>query len=81
MRAQVLRKPKPLRVRVTWASASDDVGVVGYRLYRNGRLVRSMTTRSYVDRAVSQTRMYRYAVRAYDAAGNLGPGRAVTVKT
>jgi hypothetical protein len=68
-------------VLLSWRAASDDVGVVGYRIYRNGRLLRSLVRRSYTDRAVSRQRTYRYAVRPYDAAGNLGPARAVTVKT
>ena len=69
------------RVLLSWGAASDDVGVARYRVYRNGRLVRAATVRSYTDRAVSRGRTYRYAVRAVDAAGNVGAARAATVKT
>ena len=66
---------------LSWGAATDDVGVVRYRVYRNGRLVGAATVRSYVDRAISRGRTYRYAVRAVDAAGNVGAARAVTVRT
>jgi chitinase len=70
-----------LRVLLTWGPASDNVGVAGYRVYRNGRLVKSLTRRSYADRAIRRGRTYRYAVRAYDAAGNRGPARTAAVTT
>jgi chitinase len=68
-------------VLLSWSAATDDVGVAGYRLYRNGKLLRTPTRPSYTDRAVFRGRTYRYAVRAYDAAGNLGPARAIAVRT
>jgi chitinase len=70
-----------LRVVVSWSAATDDVGVAGYRVYRNGRLLASLGRRSLTDRAIARGRTYRYAVRAYDAAGNVGAARAVTIRT
>jgi chitinase len=70
-----------LRVVLSWSAATDDVGVAGYRVSRNGKLLKSTAGRAYTDRAVSRGRTYRYAVRPYDAAGNLGPARAITVRT
>jgi hypothetical protein len=72
---------KRLRVVLSWGAARDDVGVAGYRIYRNRKLLGSVTRRSFVDRAVSPRRTYRYAVRAFDAAGKLGAAVTATVKT
>ena len=44
-------------------------------------LVATVTETSYADTAVQSARTYAYAVRALDAAGNLGPAGAVTIKT
>ena len=72
----------PHRVRLTWSVAADNVAVTGYRVYRNGVLFASTTTASYTDYAVSRKTTYRYAVRALDAAGNLGASSVtVYVKT
>jgi fibronectin type 3 domain-containing protein len=71
----------PPRVRLTWAAASDDVGVAGYRIYRNGVLIASTANLSYTDSSVARSTWYRYDVRTYDAAGNLGPASTVSVKT
>jgi fibronectin type 3 domain-containing protein len=72
---------KPPRVYLSWSAASDDVGAVGYRIYRNGSLLTSTANRSYTDSSVARSTWYRYDVRAYDAAGNVGPASTVSVKT
>jgi fibronectin type 3 domain-containing protein len=59
------------KVELDWEAAEDDVGVTGYRVYRNGSLIATVTATSYVDGTVLQGSTYRYAVRALDAAGNV----------
>jgi fibronectin type 3 domain-containing protein len=72
----------PTRVSVAWSAASDNVAVAVYRVYRNGILVATTSSLSYVDSAVTRFTIYRYAVRAVDGAGNQGPMSAtVTVMT
>ena len=72
----------PGQVDVTWDAASDDVGVTGYRVYRDGDLLAETgAVTSYTDTNVPPG-TYSYTVRALDAAGNLsdeGDGAGVTV--
>ena len=72
----------PHRVQLSWSPANDNVGVAGYRIYRNGVLLASATGTAYVDSAVARKTTYGYAVRAVDAAGNVSaPSAAVSVTT
>jgi hypothetical protein len=60
------------RVDVTWEGASDDVGVDGYTVYRDGSPVATLaaSARRYTDTSVSGATTYSYSVDAFDAAGN-----------
>jgi hypothetical protein len=58
------------RVGLSWTAATDDVGVAGYRLFRDGSLVKATTDTSWTDTAVTAGVTYSYRVEAYDAAGN-----------
>ena len=60
-------------VALSWTAANDAVGVVGYRVYRNGTQIATPTGLSHTDTGLSPNTTYVYEVRAYDAAGNLGP--------
>ena len=42
---------------ITWMPSTDDVGVVGYRVYRNGALVASVSANSTTDAALTQAQM------------------------
>jgi chitodextrinase len=55
---------------LSWTAASDDVGVAGYRIYRDGNEVGTSPSTSYSDSGLSPSTTYTYTVRAYDAAGN-----------
>jgi chitodextrinase len=69
----------PRRVALAWTPSTDNVGVTGYRVYREKTLVAIAKSRSYVDYTVSRGVTYTYAVSAFDAAGNIGAARSVTV--
>jgi fibronectin type 3 domain-containing protein len=71
----------PSRVLVTWTAAGDNVAVAGYRVYRNGVLLASTASLTYLDYAVTRKTTYRYAIRAIDAAGNLGASSATVSAT
>jgi hypothetical protein len=58
------------RVGLSWTAATDDVGVAGYRVFRDGSLVKTTTATSFTDTAVTPGVTYSYRVDAYDAAGN-----------
>ena len=59
-------------VSLAWNASTDNVGVTGYRVVRDGATIATVggTTRSYVDTSVSAATTYTYVVRAFDAAGN-----------
>jgi len=60
----------PTRVDLTWTASTDNVGVAGYSVYRNGALVGSSVTNAYVDTGLQPATSYSYYTIAYDAAGN-----------
>ena len=55
---------------VSWSASSDDVGVTGYTVLRNGTVVGTTAGLTYTDTTAAQGRTYSYTVRAGDAAGN-----------
>jgi chitodextrinase len=59
------------QINLTWSASTDDVGVAGYKVYRNGMLVTAVAGTSYSDTGLTASTAYSYAVAAYDAAGNL----------
>jgi plastocyanin len=58
------------QINLTWTASTDDVGVTGYKIFRNGTQVGASTTTSYSDTGLTANTTYTYAVYAYDAAGN-----------
>ena len=58
------------RIDLTWTASTDNVGVTGYRVYRDGSLVASPSGTSYSDTGLSAGTTYAYRVAATDAAGN-----------
>ncbi|MGC0328770.1 cellulose 1,4-beta-cellobiosidase [Streptomyces sp. SAI-170] len=65
-------------VSLSWTAATDDVGVTGYDVYRDGTRVTAapVTATTYTDTGLSAATAYAYTVRARDAAGNLSPASA-----
>jgi fibronectin type 3 domain-containing protein len=58
------------KVTVSWSGATDNVGVTGYRVFRDGAKIDEVTGSSYVDTTVSPDSSYSYRIVALDAAGN-----------
>jgi hypothetical protein len=58
------------QVDLSWTASTDDVGVSGYRVYRDGSQVGSVTLTRYTDGKLSPSTAYSYTVAACDAAGN-----------
>jgi chitodextrinase len=62
----------PRSLTVSWDAATDNVGVSGYEVTRNGSVI-TTTTATTVDHSdLLDGRAYEYSVRALDAAGNRG---------
>jgi chitodextrinase len=59
------------QITLYWNASTDNVGVAGYKIYRNGSYLTSVTTLSYSDTGLSAGTSYSYTVAAYDAAGNV----------
>ena len=58
------------RIELSWTAARDDVGVTGYRVYRDGSPVAVVGGAAHADRGLLADTTYRYEVAALDAAGN-----------
>ncbi|MFG2196687.1 cellulose binding domain-containing protein [Streptomyces sp. NPDC048639] len=58
-------------VSLAWDASSDNVGVAGYDIHRNGQKVGSSSGTSYIDTGLSPSTAYAYEVRARDAANNV----------
>jgi chitodextrinase len=57
-------------IGVRWNAATDNRGVVGYRLYRNNVAVGTTTSLSYTVSGLKCGTSYTIGLTAYDAAGN-----------
>jgi chitodextrinase len=68
-------------VRLTWSTSTDNVGVAGYSISRNGVALTTVTVASKTDTTVKQGTAYSYTVAAYDAAGNTSARTAVVTIT
>ncbi|WCR29849.1 glycosyl hydrolase family 18 protein [Paenibacillus thiaminolyticus] len=69
-------------VSLSWSAASDNVGVTGYEVYRNGTLAGTTAIPSYTVTGLTPDTSYSFAVKAKDAAGNASASSAaVTVTT
>lgn len=69
------------QINLSWTASTDNVGVTGYRIYRNGVAVGTSTTTTYQDTGLAAGTTYNYTVRAYDAAGNQSSDSAVASAT
>ncbi|OGY26408.1 MAG: hypothetical protein A2Z42_04560 [Candidatus Woykebacteria bacterium RBG_19FT_COMBO_43_10] len=70
------------QVNLTWSLSSDNVGVVGYNIIRNGAKIATLSGTSFGDGTVSPNTTYTYSVSAFDAADNASEKSAlVTVTT
>jgi hypothetical protein len=65
--------------RLSWTAAGDDFGVTGYRISRLGRSDVNVSVSPWTDTALAAAGTYTWTVRAFDAAGNLGPTTSVSV--
>ena len=71
------------RADLSWTASTDNVGSIGYDIYRNGKfLTTTDAATSYTDVMLASDTTYNYQVRARDAAGNLSAlSDVATVKT
>jgi parallel beta-helix repeat protein len=68
-------------VDLTWILSADNVGVTGYRIYRDGALVKTVKTTAATDLGLAAGKSYSYYVVAIDAAGNVSARSNVITAT
>jgi len=66
---------------VKWTASTDNVGVVGYSVYRDGSLVDTISGTSYIVADLECGTTYTLGVEARDAAGNVSGRTALTART
>ncbi|MBO0462569.1 M60 family metallopeptidase [Enterococcus sp. DIV1298c] len=69
-------------IQLNWQTATDNVAVTGYHIYRDGVRIQSISGTSFTDQSLTSNTTYTYQVSAYDAAGNeSGKSQPLAVKT
>ncbi|GEM44479.1 chitosanase [Deinococcus cellulosilyticus] len=69
-------------VKLSWSASTDNVGVTGYNILKNGSHAGSASGTSFTVTGLAANTSYTFSVKARDAAGNLSVSSdAVTVKT
>lgn len=59
------------QINLSWTVSTDNIGVAGYRVYRNGVIIASnVTATAYSDTGLTPLTAYTYTVEAYDIALN-----------
>ncbi len=67
---------------LSWNASTDNVGVTGYDVLRNGTSIATVTGTTYTASGLTPSTVYSFAVRARDAAGNVsGNSNTVSVTT
>jgi fibronectin type 3 domain-containing protein len=69
------------QVGLSWSASTDNVGVTGYHVIRDGAAITTVSGTSYTDASVSPSTSYTYQVVAYDAAGNNAASGTLSVIT
>jgi gliding motility-associated-like protein len=65
--------------QLSWTASTDNIGVTGYNIYRDGTLINSTTSTTFTDNGLSVGNSYSYTVSAFDAAGNVS-GQSIPVE-
>ncbi|HEX2984477.1 MAG TPA: hypothetical protein VHO28_13120, partial [Ignavibacteriales bacterium] len=80
-------------ITLSWKDAKDNIGVCGYNIYRDGKIIftnkidkmekrgKSLSMTEYVDKNVEEGAAYTYQIQAYDFANNVSAlSEPVTIK-
>ena len=66
---------------LSWTTATDNVGVTGYEVYRGTTLLATITGTSYAVTGLTASTTYSFSVKAKDAAGNSATSNVANVTT
>jgi chitodextrinase len=74
--------PTASTIPVSWTASTDETAMAGYKLYKDGTLVTSVTTgTTYTYTGLACATPYVLEVKAYDTGGNLSPAATQSVTT
>ncbi len=68
-------------VALAWDASTDNVGVTGYRISRNGVQIAVVTGTTFTASSLTSGTRYTFSVVAVDAAGNVSPASSVSATT
>jgi chitodextrinase len=68
-------------IDLSWTASTDDVGVTGYVIYRNGKQIGTTMDTSYQSTGLKASTSYTYRVAAYDEAGNISAKSVAVTRT
>src|SRR5439155_6638028 len=69
------------QIFLVWLPSTDNVGVVGYKILRDGVQVATSSNSAYQDSGLSSATSHTYTVAAFDAAGNTSAPSAPATAT
>ncbi len=75
----VASDPGTFFVHLTWTASTDNVGVTGYQIWRDGVMIGTTQNTNYDDQQSLPGATYSYRVVAYDAAGNTAASTSVGI--
>lgn len=68
------------KVNLSWRASSDNVGVTGYKVWRNNAVIGQTTGTAFTDSTIANGQGYSYFITAFDAAANAsGASNTVSV--
>ncbi len=73
--------PSTSEIDLSWSASTDNVGVAGYYIYRDGNQIGTTASTTYADTGLTTSTTYLYAIKAYDAAGNISPQQSIGATT
>jgi chitodextrinase len=68
-------------VALMWTASTDNTGVAGYKVYRDGAVIATTSQTVFTDLGRAPSTAYVYEVEAFDAAGNDSPHASVGATT
>jgi chitodextrinase len=72
----------PNQATVKWGSSTDNVGVAGYTVWRDGTNIAQLSGTSYQDTGLQEATTYTYTIEAFDLGGNVStPSLSAQVTT
>jgi fibronectin type 3 domain-containing protein len=73
--------PTATTANLSWTGSTDNIGVAGYYVLRNGTQITSTAQTFFQDSGLTQNTTYVYQIEAFDLGGNVSPPVQVSITT